>query len=558
MTNIIHKDKDGYYRPSTEDEIVNLVKYAYENGLQVRCRGAAHSVAHSIYSDPNTEPNKVNVEKPPEGPNINIMLDQFRKLDWIDKEKGLIEVEAGLNLGLDPRDPSGVSTLENSLLYQTFKEGWTLEDLGGITHQTVSGFQSTGSAGGTTMYTLEDNLIAFRVIDGMGNVEWVEKGSELYNAFGVSMGLLGIITKVRIQLTPNFYIYGQQITTRTSLEKCPIDLFGDGRDGKPSYEEYLRNTPYTRMLWWPQKGVDRVVIWEAVRGKTLPAFFPAPYKEFANTFAATQVEQLGASILFTTLGNKGFIRTWSKLQLSFKAFYENLKKFWSKKLGSFIAVILSAFFVALFYIIALPLVLFFSIFKFVLWILYAPIVSMLQPISKKGKAQLFMDYMWRSLPMDNEAGDILMGTEFTEIWIPLEYSKKVMNLLDNLFKEKGRAATGTYSTEIYAGISSDYWMSPAYKTDVIRVDVFWYSSNEGDPSLKGEYYEQFWELFVDNDVPFRLHWGKYLPNYDYTRWAEYLRSQTPKWDDFMALRAQRDPKNVFYTSYWKKHLTGVE
>ncbi len=61
-----------------------------------------------------------------------------------------------------------------------------------------------------------------------------------------------------------------------------------------------------------------------------------------------------------------------------------------------------------------------------------------------------------------------------------------------------------------------------------------------------------------DDIPFRLHWGKYIPGYDFKDWAEYYRSQYPKWDDFMKLREQRDPKNIFLTNYWKLRLFGEE
>jgi D-arabinono-1,4-lactone oxidase len=88
------------------------------------------------------------------------------------------------------------------------------------------------------------------------------------------------------------------------------------------------------------------------------------------------------------------------------------------------------------------------------------------------------------------------------------------------------------------------------------VDVFWYINNAGNPAGKNGMHDYFWKLFRENNVPFRLHCGKFLPEYDYKYWAEYLRSQYPKWDDFMKLRGRRDPKNLFLTDYWKKHLYG--
>ncbi len=167
--------------------------------------------------------------------------------------------------------------------------------------------------------------------------------------------------------------------------------------------------------------------------------------------------------------------------------------------------------------------------------------------------------------MDNAADDILMGTEFTEIWIPLQYTEEVMKSLDEMFTKVGYPATGFYSTELYAGYKSSSWMSPAYtdgkdiyKDGTIRVDVFWYINNAGSPNARDGYYQQFWDLFQGKNIPFRLHWGKFVPDYDFEQWAEYYRANLPRFDDFMALRAKRDPKNIFFTDYWRLRLTGKE
>jgi len=205
------------------------------------------------------------------------MFDQYSRLVWVDESNGIIEAEAGIHLGYDPNDPTGTSTLENSLLYQAFKKGFTLSDLGGISHQTVSGFLMTGSAGGTLQYCIDDNILALSIIDGNGLLEWFTKEDENFGAVVLSLGLLGVVSKVRMKLTPNFNIYGQQITYPIQPDLCPIDLFGDGSAGKPSLESFLKATPYSRLLWWPQNKVNRMVIWEASRGAAMPVFDPVPY-----------------------------------------------------------------------------------------------------------------------------------------------------------------------------------------------------------------------------------------------------------------------------------------
>src|SRR5438552_3248253 len=161
----IARGADGFYHPGSEAELVALVKQAYQEGKQIRVRGAAHSVACAIYTDPfPASENQVEHQSPPPGDNLNVMLDRYRGFQVLDAEKRLVEAQAGIHLGADPSDPTGTATLETSLLYQLWNDyGWTLSDLGGITHQTVSGFLSTGSSGGSLTYSVSDNIYAFRM-----------------------------------------------------------------------------------------------------------------------------------------------------------------------------------------------------------------------------------------------------------------------------------------------------------------------------------------------------------------------------------------------------------
>lgn len=86
--------------------------------------------------------------------------------------------------------------------------------------------------------------------------------------------------------------------------------------------------------------------------------------------------------------------------------------------------------------------------------------------------------------------------------------------------------------------------------------MFWYTANDGAPNGKGEYYDQFWKLFIDAGIPFRLHWGKFVPDNDFNYWAAYYRANLPKMEDFLTLREQRDPNDVFLTDYWKLRWYG--
>jgi hypothetical protein len=244
---IIPIGADGFYHPKDEDEIIELIKHANQNKLQVRVRGAAHSVNQAIFADAG---------------GLNLMLDQMNKVE-IDKRKMQVTVQAGCHLGRDPYDPAGVSNLENSLLHQLDQKGLAVPDLGGIIHQAVGGFVSTGSSGGSLHDSFGEAIIALTLIDGTGKKHQVTRAGkeDLFFAAGVSMGLLGIITEVTFRLVKKFDIKGEQTTT--TVAGCEVDLFGPGGNGKPSLQEFLIKTPYTRLMWWPQNGVERMVIWKA-------------------------------------------------------------------------------------------------------------------------------------------------------------------------------------------------------------------------------------------------------------------------------------------------------
>ena len=156
-----------------------------------------------------------------------------------------------------------------------------MSNLGGITHQTVSGFTATGSSGGSTRYSVNDNLWGFRVIDGLGRVHEVSRDdtdTDQFEAMSPNMGLLGVISTITFRCEDTFNISGQEAVT--GIDECAVDLFGPGDAQRPSLEAFLRSTEYTRLEWWPQRGVERVLVWQAHRIAPEPDFHPVRYQEF--------------------------------------------------------------------------------------------------------------------------------------------------------------------------------------------------------------------------------------------------------------------------------------
>lgn len=488
---------DGFYHPLTEDDVRDLILLAREQRKIIRVRGSAHSTGAAIFTscdDPGLYPKT----EPPADGNINVMLDQmYAILNW-DDEKMQVTAQGGCHIGLDPSDPTHTSTLENSLFYQVNERGWALPDSGGITHQTIAGFLSTGSSGSSLHHSVNRQLVALRLIDGLGNVIDLDQSDERFFAAGVSLGLLGIIVRATFQCVPTFNIMGQQATTTTA--DCAIDIFGAGSNGKPSLVQFFQNTDHTRLMWWPQKGVDRMEVWQATVIAPADGFKADPYQEFPKIGGSTENAEKLARDVFEMTSN------WA---------VPGLKG---------------------------------DITRGLLETIYPTIIK----IFASEETVTFSDVWWHGLPMDNAADDDLVPTHFTELWIPIEQTQQVMVTLRDLYQKNGIRATGTYSCEIYPTPSSQFWMSAAYERDVVKVDVFWYGNNAGNPIEL--YYPQFWDAL--KPFNFRPHWGKYLPfTYDKpAEWLEYIKAQYPQWDNFMNLRAAMDPDQIFVSDYWRTQL----
>jgi D-arabinono-1,4-lactone oxidase len=516
------RGRDGFFHPKTEDELRVLVRRARASGVKLRVRGSAHSVARAIYTDGARN-----------GGHFDVMLDRYARVVEFNDPRMRVTVQAGCHLGRDPRDPTGSSTWENSLLSQLEARGWALPDLGGVTHQTVSGFLLTGSCGGSVVHAIEDAIIALRLIDGTGAVHSLEREHDpLFFAALCSMGLLGVISTITLQCVPAYDIVGREDITSES--DCAYDLFGDDERG---LEGFLRTAEYARLMWWPQEHVRRVVTWQARRMRagdyaapTGPrdAFRPKPYSVLGDAIAAPRIART-ASVAGQALGGM---------------FYDALAL---ASPGSRARARLSRL-------------------RSVRWAIDSPLgrrartfagdafvhrmlPAVLRQFVPLGKPQHFWDRGCVGLPMDNQMSEASLPTEFTEIWVPLERTGEVLRRLRAHYDRGGYEATGAFICEIYAARATRAWMHPGYERDSLRIDLFWFARNPGDPA-RG-WFVQFWELL--RPFGYRLHWGKHLPA-DPDLGSRHLRRHTPRWDDFLAVRARLDPGDVFLTPYWRDAL----
>jgi len=485
-------------KPTTEDEIIAIVKKAYEARTQVRVIGSAHSSPSNIILDA------------PHGkfpPNVALIsLTKYRGVS-IDKEKQRATVKAGTNLDVDPEVKD--STDANSLAQQLQAAGFALPETGGIVHQTVGGFLTTGSAGGSLKYGFHDAVYGFTLIDGTGTKHILsrdDRDPSLFFATGVSAGLCGIITEVTLSLTPTFNVTGTQQASPVQplnadwKKGCPVNLYGPTTPIVPGIEDYFKdpNNEYTRMLYWPQPDLPpRVQIWTAKRTK--PGQYPTKqYKELSHNM------QIGAKTALWVLWQLNYVRDVPIIG----------------KLEKAIA---------------------------------GKILSIFLPLKE---SVTFSDIWYSVLPMDNSIDDSLMPTCFAELWFDLDKAADAVCTLRALHQSNS-ATIGNFFTELYTAKQSPFWLSPSYTGDQFRLDVnfFQYDTLAGSFTTRAEpadFFRPYFEYFDKHGPPYRCHLGKYMtPDFGN---LDRLRRMYPKYDEWMQVREKMDPHQIFVTPYWRKHF----
>ncbi|MTI29268.1 FAD-binding protein, partial [Xanthovirga aplysinae] len=162
----------NYLNVQTVQEIQKAVKEAYEEGKKIRLIGGGHSWTPLIRSE-----------------DILISLDNFQGIEAVDKENNTCWVKAGTRL--------------RKLGMLLHEQGMAMENLGDIDVQSIAGAVSTGTHGtGVNFGTLATQIIGIQLVNGKGELIECsnEQSPELFRAAQTSLGVLGIITKVKLQL----------------------------------------------------------------------------------------------------------------------------------------------------------------------------------------------------------------------------------------------------------------------------------------------------------------------------------------------------------------------
>jgi L-gulonolactone oxidase len=193
--------------PAGRGELFEGVKRACDAGLTVRAVGAGHSFTDAACTG-------------------GVMFD-MRKLNrvlHVDSDKGLIKVEAGIDL--------------RRLNENLWGYGLALENLGDIDRQTVAGAIATATHGTGSRFRNLSSLVAGMelVLPDGGMAELTEDEPDELRAGRVSLGALGIVSTVTLRTVPRFTI--RRVDSPMPLEEA-LERIDDLADGSDHFEFYV-------------------------------------------------------------------------------------------------------------------------------------------------------------------------------------------------------------------------------------------------------------------------------------------------------------------------------
>jgi L-gulonolactone oxidase len=158
-------------RPRSEAELQSIVASA----TTVRAVGSGHSFTDAACTD-----------------GVMVSLDEMRSPVDVDRDSGLVEVQAGIKL--------------HDLGELLAEHGLAMENLGDIAYQSVAGAISTATHGtGLNYPNLSAQVAALRLVTASGDVVAIDGGDDLLAA-RVAIGSLGVISTVTLKCVPSYVL----------------------------------------------------------------------------------------------------------------------------------------------------------------------------------------------------------------------------------------------------------------------------------------------------------------------------------------------------------------
>ena len=200
--------------PVGDEEIAQVLKDAASSGLTVKVAGTGHSFTDIACTD-----------------GVQVTLDRHARLLDVDATKRTVTVEAGITIA--------------RLAHELAEHGLALSNLGDIGYQTVAGAISTATHGtGARFPPISAQVVGLRLVTADGGPLDLTRESDPdgFHAAQVSLGALGVVSRVTIQCEPAFNLHAVE-----QPEKLEAVL--------ESFEDRVAKNEHFEFYWFPHTDV---------------------------------------------------------------------------------------------------------------------------------------------------------------------------------------------------------------------------------------------------------------------------------------------------------------
>ncbi|MED4583715.1 D-arabinono-1,4-lactone oxidase [Brevibacillus choshinensis] len=206
--------------PESVEAVVSIVNDCRRTGKHIRVVGSGHSFSRLVQTD-----------------DCLLSLERLQGVYAVDSDQHTVEVWAGTNL----KDLG-------KLLYE---HGYSQENLGDINAQSIAGAVSTGTHGtGIRFGSISTQVVGMTVVTAAGEVlECTEaQQPDLFRALQVSLGLLGILVRIRLRVVPTYRLRYRSV--RMPLNEClaSLDAFREDHRHFEFYAFPYSNTAQVKFM----------------------------------------------------------------------------------------------------------------------------------------------------------------------------------------------------------------------------------------------------------------------------------------------------------------------
>jgi FAD-linked oxidoreductase len=169
--------------PSSEEELVQIVREAAAHDQRVKVVGSGHSFTAIALTDGRL-----------------ITLDNYQQIVKTDAVTGQVTVQAGIKL--------------HRLNEELDRRGLAMPNLGDIDRQSISGAISTATHGtARELGGIARDVVGMRLIAGDGSIFDCSQtqNPEIFHAARVGLGALGVISTVTLQCVPSFNLHAREV-----------------------------------------------------------------------------------------------------------------------------------------------------------------------------------------------------------------------------------------------------------------------------------------------------------------------------------------------------------